>query len=49
MVAPHFYGTIVVLSGDVMNSIFRVTLMNFVNGLPMDLCDLSDFISTGPN
>ena len=34
MVAPSFYGVIVVLSGDVVNSIFRITLIIFVKALP---------------
>ena len=31
MVAPIFYGVIVVLSGDVVNSIFCIILIIFVN------------------
>ena len=49
MVASIFYGAIVVLSGDVVNSIFRIILMIFVKGLPRDLCDLFYFIATGLN
>ena len=32
MVSPIFYGAIVILSGDVMNPIFLITLMIFGNG-----------------
>ena len=49
MVSPRFYGVIVVLYGDIVNSIFRVTLMIFVNGLSRDYCDRLDFITTGIN
>ena len=47
MVAPIFYCVIVVLYGDVLNSIFRITLMIFVKYLPRVLCDGLDFITTG--
>ena len=31
MVAPSFYGAIAVLSGDVMDPIFHITLIIFLN------------------
>ena len=49
MSAPNLYGVIVVLSGDVVNSIFHITLIILVKGLPMDLCNTLDFITTGLN
>ena len=49
MVALSFYGVIVVLSGDVVNSIFRITLIIFFKDLPDDLWDVLDFITTGLN
>ena len=39
MVEPSFYDVIVVISSDVVNSIFRITLIIFFKCLPMDLCD----------
>ena len=36
---PRFYGVIVVISGDVVNSIFYITMMIFVKDLSRDLCD----------
>ena len=49
MVAPSFYGVIVVLSGDVVNSIFPITLMVFVKSLPINSRDGLDFATTGLN
>ena len=46
MVAPSFYGVVVVLSGDVVNSIFCINLIIFVQGFPRDLFDGLDFIAT---
>ena len=39
MVDQIFSGVIVVLSGDVVNPIFFITLMIFVKVLPRYLCD----------
>ena len=39
MVAPSFNGVNVVLSGDVVNSIFRTNLIIFVKDLPKYSCD----------
>ena len=49
MVEPIFSGVIVFLSGDVVNPIFRITLIIFVNGLPIYLCDGLQFIATSRN
>ena len=49
MVAPNFYGVIVVLYGDVLNSIFPITLIIFVKYLLRNSCDGLDFITTGLN
>ena len=49
MVAPIFYDVIVVVSGDVVNSIFSITLIIFFKDLPKDLCDVLDFITTSIN
>ena len=49
MVAPMFYVGIVVLYGDVVNSIFHIIPIIFVKGFPKDLFDVLEFISTGPN
>ena len=38
MVSPGFSGVVVVLSGDVVNTIFSITPMIFVQGLPTDMC-----------
>ena len=46
---PKIYGVIVVLSGDVVTSIFCITLIIFVKYLPRDLCDVLDFITNGIN
>ena len=46
---PNFSGVILVISGDVVNPIFLIPMMIFVNGLPRDLCDGLDFITTGLN
>ena len=46
---PSFSGVILVMSGDVVNPIFLITMMIFVNGLPRDLCDGLYFITTGLN
>ena len=40
MVDPIFYGVIVVISGDVVNSIFCITLMIFVKDSPNDSFDV---------
>ena len=39
LLPPSFYNIFVVLYGDVLNPIFRITLMIFVKGLPKDSCD----------
>ena len=49
MVAPSFYGVIVVISSDVANSIFRNTMIIFVKGLPICLYNELEFIATGLN
>ena len=49
MVAPTFYDVIIVLSGDVVNPIFHITLMIFVKGLPRDFSDIVESITTGLN
>ena len=49
MVAPIFSGAIVVLPGDVVNSIFHITLMIFVNFFPGESFNGLDFITTGIN
>ena len=38
MVSPNFYVVIVVMSGDVVNPIFCITLVIFVEVLPKDSC-----------
>ena len=43
----QWLGVIVVLSDDVVNSIFHITLMIFVKYLPRVLWDGLDFITTG--
>ena len=45
MVSQSFSGVIIVLSSDVVNSIFCISLMIFVKVLPRDLCDGLDFIT----
>ena len=45
MVVPKFYGVIVMIYGDVVNSIFCITLIVFVKYLPRDFCDGLDFIT----
>ena len=49
MVTPIFYGVLVVISGDVVNSIFCINLIIFVKYLPRDSCDGLDFITNGIN
>ena len=49
MVYPIFYGVILVLYGDVVDSIFRITLIILVKGLPRNFFDELDFIATGIN
>ena len=49
MVDPSFYGVIVVIYGDVVNSIFYITLVILVKVFPRDLRDVLDFITTGLN
>ena len=49
MAAPRFYGVILVLSADLLNSVFCITLIIFVDYLPRDLRDGLDFITTGLN
>ena len=49
MVALRFSGGIVVISGDVMNPIFGITLMIFVKGLPGYFFDGLESITTGIN
>ena len=49
MFAPIFYGVLVVLSGGVVNPIFWISLMIFVEILPRYFCDVLDFIPTGIN
>ena len=49
LVVPSFSVVFVVLSGDVVNPIFRITLMIFFHGLPMDSYDGLDFVTTGLN
>ena len=39
------YGAIVALSGDVVNSIFHITLIIFFEGFPRDLFDGLDLIT----
>ena len=39
MSATRFSGLILVLSGDVLNPIFCITMIIFVKNLQMDLCD----------
>ena len=46
IVAPIFSGVLVVLYSDLVNPIFRITLMIFFEVLPRDLCDGLDFIPT---
>ena len=46
MGAPKFYGVFVVMSGDVVNQIFCITLMILVEVLLMDLFDGLDIIFT---
>ena len=38
MVTPIFSGVIVIMSGDLVNPIFSITLMIFLKGLPRYLC-----------
>ena len=47
--APRYSGVIVVLSGDVMNTIYHINMMIFVKVLPRDSYDVLDFIPTGIN
>ena len=49
MVDPRFFGVILVLYGDVVNPIFRITLMIFLKGLPRYLWDGLESITTGLN
>ena len=49
VVFPSFYGVIVVLSGDVVNSLFCITLIIFVKDLPRNSCDGLDFITISIN
>ena len=49
MVAPIFYGVIVVLFSDVVKSIFHITPIIFVKGFSRDLCDGLYSIITGKN
>ena len=49
MVAPIFSGAIVVLSSDVVNLIFCITLMILFIGVPRGSCDGLEFIATGLN
>ena len=49
MVTPIFYDVIIVLSGDILNPIFCITPMIFVNGLPRYLCAGLDFTTTFTN
>ena len=47
--APIFSGVVVVLSGDVVNSIFHITVIIFFKGLSSYLCGRLYFIATGLN
>ena len=49
MVDPRFYVVIVMIYGDLVNSIFRITLIIFVKYLPRDSCYGLDLITTGLN
>ena len=49
MVAPIFFGITVGMYGDIVNSIFCIPLMIFVNSLPRYLCDWLKFITTSLN
>ena len=49
MVAAIFYGVIVVLYGDVVSSIFRITMIILVKDLLRYLCDVLYFITTNLN
>ena len=49
LLAQNISGIIAVLSGDVVNPLFFITLMIFVNGLPRDFCDGIKFIATSLN
>ena len=49
VVVPSFYSVSVVLSGDVVNSIFHDPLIIFVKGLTRGLCGVLYFIATGLN
>ena len=48
-VIPIFYGAIVVISSDIVNSIFHIILIIFVKVFPRDLFDGLYFITTGLN
>ena len=49
MVDPIFSGVIVVLSVDVTNPIFGITLMNFVKVLPRDFFHGLEYRNSGIN
>ena len=49
MVAPSFNGVIVVISGDVVNSMFCITLIIFVKVLPRNWYYGFEFITTSIN
>ena len=49
IISPRFYGVIIVLYGDAVNSFFQIPLIIFVNYLSRDSCYGLDFIKTGTN
>ena len=49
MFVPSFSGVIVVMSSDVVNPTFRITLMIFFKTLPRDLCDGLELVTAGIN